>query len=164
MLIKKVITFLIIILTICWGCSDVDNNRVPLTSVRIEVTLAQQQNRSYWANVPATFVTFLKPNVPYGFPYTISSTTGYGGVLQVCGFDNHLFAFDLSCPFEHNPNIRIEIDESSLNAHCRECGSVYDVFYGSGAPISGPSAVNTYALRKYNITYISSTGSYMIIN
>ncbi|MBR5240660.1 MAG: hypothetical protein IKW05_01850 [Muribaculaceae bacterium] len=159
---KLIVLFFITI--VCWGCSDVDDQRVPLTSVRIEVTLAQQQNRSYWANVPATFVTFLKPNVPYGFPYTISSTTGYGGVLQVCGFDNQLFAFDLSCPYEHNPNIRIEISETDLNAFCRECSSTYDVFYGSGAPINGPSAINGYSLRKYNITYISSTGSYMIIN
>ncbi len=161
---KKVTILLLFTTIFCLGCSDVDDERVPLTSVRIEVTLAQQQNRSYWANVPATFVTFLKPNVPYGFPYTISSTTGYGGVLQVCGFDNQLFAFDLSCPYEHNPNIRIEISETDLNAFCRECGSTYDVFYGSGAPINGPSATNGYSLRKYNITYISSTGSYMIIN
>ena len=160
---KKLIVLLFITIS-CLGCSDIDNQRVPLTSVRIEVTLAQQQNRSYWANVPATFVTFLRPNIPYGFPYTVSSTTGYGGVLQVCGFDNQPFAFDLSCPFEHNPNIRIEISENDLNAFCRECGSTYDVFYGSGAPISGPSAVNGYSLRKYNITYIYATGSYMIIN
>ncbi|MBR5240442.1 MAG: hypothetical protein IKW05_00750 [Muribaculaceae bacterium] len=163
-MIKKIITLLFIILTICSGCSDLSNDRIPLTSVRIEVTLAQQQKSEYWANVPATFVTFLKPNIPYGFPYTISATTGYGGVLQVCGFDNELFAYDLSCPFEHNPNIRIAIDDITLNAVCRECGSTYDVFYGSGAPIDGPSAANGYALRKYNITYISSTGSYMIIN
>ena len=149
---------------LCWGCSDVDDERVPLTSVRIEVTLAQQQNREYWANVPANFVTFLKPNIPYGFPYTVSSTTGYGGVLQVCGFDNQLYAFDLSCPFEHSPNIRIDINEIDLNAFCKECGSTYDVFYGSGAPISGPAAKKGYSLRKYNIRYISSTGSYMIIN
>lgn len=161
---KKIIILLLFTLTFCLGCSDLDSNRVPLTSVRIEVTLAQQQKSEYWANVPATFVTFLKPNIPYGFPYTISATTGYGGVLQVCGFDNQLFAFDLSCPFEHNPNIRIEIRETDLNAHCRECGSTYDVFYGSGAPISGPSATNGYSLRKYNITHIPTTGSYMIIN
>ena len=146
------------------GCSDVDDERIPVTSVRIEVTLAQQQNTEYWANAPATYVTFLKPNIPYGFPYTISSTTGYGGVLQACGYNNELFAFDLSCPFEHNPNIRIEISKIDLNAYCRECGSTYDVFYGSGAPISGPSASNGYALKKYNITYITSTGAYMIIN
>lgn len=161
---KKLAIILFIALMICTGCSYVDENRVPLTSVRIEVTMAQQQKREYWANVPATFVTFLKPNIPYGFPYTISATTGYGGVLQVCGFDNELFAFDLSCPFEHNPNVRIAIDENTLNAYCKECGSTYDVFYGSGAPIDGPSAVNKYALRKYNITYIPATGSFMIIN
>lgn len=164
MLIKKVVTLLFIILMACSGCSDVNDERIPITSVRIEVTLAQQQKAEYWADVPATYVSFVKPNFPYGFPYTISATTGYGGVLQVCGFDNELFAFDLSCPFEHNPNIRIAIDDSNLNAYCRECGSTYDVFYGSGAPIEGPSAVNKYSLRKYNITYIPTTGSYMIIN
>ena len=163
MLKKKIITLLFIILIICWGCSSINDERIPLTSVRIEVTLAQQQNPEWWANTPATHVSFLKPNIPYGFPFTISATTGYEGVLQVCGFDNELFAFDLSCPFEHNPNIRIAIDES-LNAYCRECGSVYDVFYGSGMPIEGPSATNGYSLRKYNIRYITTTGSYMIIN
>ena len=160
---KRLIILLFITIA-CWGCSDVDDERIPVTSVRIEVTLAQQQNTEYWANAPATYVTFLKPNIPYGFPYTISSTTGYGGVLQACGYNNELFAFDLSCPFEHNPNIRIEISKIDLNAYCRECGSTYDVFYGSGAPISGPSASNGYVLKKYNITYITSTGSYMIIN
>ena len=114
-------------------------------------------------NGEATGILFKMANIPYGFPYTISATTGYGGVLQVCGFDNELFAFDLSCPFEHNPNIRIAIDES-LNAYCRECGSVYDVFYGSGMPIEGPSAIKGYSLRKYNIRYNTTTYSYMIIN
>ena len=88
MLKKKIITLLFIILMICWGCSSINDERIPLTSVRIEVTLAQQQNTEWWANAPATHVSFLKPNIPYGFPYTISATTGYGGVLQVCGFDN----------------------------------------------------------------------------
>lgn len=161
---KKIISGLLLVITICTGCKSVNDNRIPVASVRIEVSLAQQQKREYWASVPTAHVAFVKPNSPYGFPYSVSSATGYGGVLQVCGYDNELFAFDLSCPFEHSPTIRVRIDEKSLNAVCPECGSAFDVFYGSGAPIEGPAAKEKYSLRRYMINHIPSTSSYIIIN
>lgn len=157
-------SLLIAVAILSSSCSDLNDEVIPIAGVRIEVTLAQQQKKEYWASSPATYVTFLMPSIPYGFPYSVSSSTGYAGVLQVCGFDSQLYAFDLCCPVEHNPSIKISVDESNLNAVCRECGSTYDIFYGTGAPIEGIAAQEKYSLRKYSINYIASTASYLISN
>lgn len=145
------------------SCSDVNDERVPYVSVRIEVSSAQQTNPVWWPSAPAESVEYLKPDYPYGFPYTISSYTGYGGVMLVCGYDGQYYAYDMSCPVEREANVRIYVDDN-MDGRCKVCGSTYDLFWGSGAPKSGEAQQQGYSLRKYYITYVPANDSYIISN
>lgn len=145
------------------SCSDVNDERIPYVSVRIEVSSAQRTNPAWWPAAPAESVQFLTPDYPSGFPYTISSYTGYGGVMVVCGYDYGYYAYDMACPVEREANVRIYVDEN-MDGRCKVCGSTYDLFWGSGAPKTGEASTQGYALRKYNISYISSNDSYIVSN
>ncbi|MGL4992620.1 MAG: hypothetical protein ACRC6R_00575 [Bacteroidales bacterium] len=81
-----------------------------------------------------------------------NSYLGYGGILVYYGFAldggyNH-YAFDLSCPVEVDPKVRVSIFES-VKARCAKCGSVYDIQYGGGFPIEGKASQEGYYLRSY---------------
>ncbi|MEG2163679.1 MAG: hypothetical protein RRY55_04230 [Bacteroidales bacterium] len=145
------------------SCSKVNEDRIPLATVRIEISKAQQAKRDWWVTAPAEHVEFIKPSYPIGFSYTISSYTGYGGVMLVYGYDDVRYAFDLTCPVEREASVKIYID-ANYDACCRRCGSTFDVFWGSGAPKTGEAADRQYALRKYYVSYVAGNGSYMIVN
>ena len=87
---------------------------------------------------------------------TAGEKTGFSGVLVVCGIDNYgnatYYAFDLCCPHEAKKNIIIEADNAG-KAICPECGTEYDIGYGTGAPTKG---VSQFPLRKYYMTPVSS--------
>lgn len=87
---------------------------------------------------------------------TAGEKTGFSGVLVVCGIDNYgnatYDAFDLCCPHEAKKNIIIEADNAG-KAICPECGTEYDIGYGTGAPTKG---VSQFPLRKYYMTPVSS--------
>lgn len=155
----------ILLITVLFvACSKkVSDDRIPVSTVRIEVSRAQQANPGWWVNAPTDHVEFIKPSYPIGFSYQISSYTGYGGVMLVYGYDDARYAFDLTCPVERDPSIKIYVDEN-YDARCKQCGSTYDVFWGSGAPKTGEAAERQYSLRKYYVNYIAGNGSYMIVN
>ena len=77
--------------------------------------------------------------------------TGYGGLLLVTDVLGDLHAYDLACPFEVRPNVRVSIPEGELFARCPSCGSTFDVFQNRGNPISGPAQERGYALRRYSV-------------
>lgn len=87
---------------------------------------------------------------------TAEEKTGFSGVLVVCGIDNYgnatYYAFDLCCPHEAKKNIIIEADNAGKTI-CPECGTEYDIGYGTGAPTKG---VSQFPLRKYYMTPVSS--------
>ena len=96
---------------------------------------------------------------------TAGEKTGYAGVLVVCGIDSYgnttYFAFDLCCPHEAKRNITIEPNNTGT-AICPECGTEYDIAYGTGAPVKG---VSKYPLRKYAVSSNSSNGQeWVVIN
>lgn len=77
---------------------------------------------------------------------TESSRIGYGGVLLNTGltFDDggnsNYYAYDLSCPYEADNNIRVYPNKNGTSqVICEKCGSVYEVGYGMGNPIKGPA-------------------------
>ena len=67
------------------------------------------------------------PLVPFGFPYTSATYTGYGGILLISGMDAFTtevgvpLVYDLSCPVERSRTIRVAIDPESLEAVCPVC-------------------------------------------
>lgn len=145
------------------SCSDVNDERIPYVTVRIEILSAYQTNPSWWPAAPAESVAYQSPDYPYGFPYTISTYTGYGGVMVVCGYDDAYYAYDMACPVEREAGVRIYVDEN-MYGRCKVCGSTYDLFWGSGAPKSGEASTQGYGLRKYSVTYIPANDSYIISN
>ncbi|RHJ86517.1 hypothetical protein [Parabacteroides sp. AM08-6] len=81
-------------------------------------------------------------------PRKAGEYVGYSGVLVVCGFDNVYYAYDLCCPHEASKTNRI-VPDNTGKAKCPKCGTVYDIGYGTGAPVEG---VSEYALQRYNVT------------
>ena len=108
---------------------------------------------------------------PAGFSYTVSTATGFGGVLLIMGMNpfsaetNVPLAYDLACPVEMSPNVRVEVTGDLYEAVCPECGSHYDVTLSGGAPLSGPAATGSrkYGLRRYQCLP-TMNGGYIITN
>ncbi len=106
---------------------------------------------------------------PSGFPYQVTSATGFGGVLLIGGMDPFTgdteipLAYDMSCPVECRSDVRVRVDESTMHAVCGVCGSVYDVTMRGGAPVSGTAAERKpkLGLTRYRC-YKTITGGYLI--
>lgn len=135
------------------SCNRIDDDRIPPVNVNIVFT-----TDGVWAKYGIAgakdFRKFIKTStlkIPADFPYTGSTYTGYGGVLLVGDMFGQPQAYDLSCPVEVKPDIRIEVDMDAANAHCPVCGSTYDIFMGIGHPISGPAADRGYGLTRYRV-------------
>lgn len=147
------LTSLLAALVALTGCSRIDDDRIPQTNVNIVFTTEGMWN-TYGVNAPLESRRFIKlatDRVPADFPYTLSTYTGYGGILLVGDLYNNPLAYDLSCPFEARPDVRISVDSEALNAYCDKCGSVYDIFSGYGRPIGGPAAERGYGLTRYRV-------------
>jgi nitrite reductase/ring-hydroxylating ferredoxin subunit len=80
-------------------------------------------------------------------------SAGFGGVLVYHGISSAgadaYYAFDAACPVEASRSVTIEIDSTGVQAVCPKCQSRYELFYGLGAPVSGPGKEQ---LRRYNVT------------
>ena len=111
--------------------------------------------RSVWLNLPLQaqpYRALLEPTgaVTIVEPPTETSAIGYAGVLIVHGLlPNQFYAYDLSCPVENSPIIRI-VGHDPLNVRCPKCQTKYDVLSGSGAVLSGSGRS---PLRKYKAFY-----------
>lgn len=111
--------------------------------------------RSVWLNLPLQaqpYRALLEPTgaVTIVEPPTETSAIGYAGVLIVHSLlPNQFYAYDLSCPVENSPIIRI-VGHDPLNVRCPKCQTKYDVLSGSGAVLSGSGRS---PLRKYKAFY-----------
>lgn len=153
------------------GCHSVSDNRVP--NMAVSINLADQGLWNTYG-VPGTgswqyFVKSLRQ--PSGFAWTERSASGFGGVLLIGGMDpyqvqtNVPLAYDLACPVECSPTVRVAIDPATLEAICPDCGSHYDVMMSGGAPTAGPAltGAHKYSLRRYNCLP-GQLGGYYITN
>jgi nitrite reductase/ring-hydroxylating ferredoxin subunit len=75
----------------------------------------------------------------------VTDRIGFGGILVYSGFDGNYYAFDLSCPYEAKQNILV-VPNGIGQAICSGCGSVFDISYGIGNPISSKAKQ---ALKRY---------------
>lgn len=86
--------------------------------------------------------------------YTVTEPTkygqyiGFGGLLIVHGFDDRFYAYDLCCPVECVRTTRITPSMAGT-ATCAECGTEYDIGFGSGMPTHGGDAL---PLRRYTVS------------
>ncbi|MEG1585730.1 MAG: hypothetical protein RR346_02525 [Bacteroidales bacterium] len=130
----------LLILICCTGCKDYADSVIPSTKVESELNL---------------LTTDLELATPGGFKVISARTTkspyiGYGGLLVVRGYlDDVVYAYDLACPAERNPEVKIRI-ENGIKAVCPKCGSEFDgIFYGSTLPSAGKAKNEKLFLRQY---------------
>ena len=109
--------------------------------------------RSYVASIPnyyvslqlnltstySTFKNSVNQYLIFNKPVNANDLIGFGGVLVYTGFDGNYYAFDLACPHEApEQNLKVVPNEEG-KAVCETCGTVYNISYGIGDPIEGPS-------------------------
>ncbi len=153
------------------GCKGIVDDRIPSLPVTINLSDPGMWN-TYGVSgfgIYRYFILGYGLREPAGFPYTQATYTGFGGVLLIGGMNplttetNVPLAYDLACPVERDPQVRVFIDIESFEAVCPQCGSHYDVTMAGGAPTSGPAieGARPYGLRRYNCLR-SSMGGYVI--
>ena len=133
------------------ACHHIDNKRTPPAPVWIAF-----QTQSIWEKygVPGALdhKRFIKEQgIPEAGFFTASSQTGYGGVLLVGDILGRPVAYDLSCPVENRPDIRIKVDEQTNDAYCEHCHSRYDIYSNYGTAVSGPADEYGYGLTIYMV-------------
>lgn len=88
--------------------------------------------------------------------YATNFQLGFGGICIFRDFDNRLGAFDLACPYENLRTVCVEVEMPY--ATCPQCKSKYDLSYGLGNPVDGPSKS---VLKVY--TKIVDRGDYIVV-
>ncbi|MDE6006451.1 MAG: hypothetical protein K2G67_02730 [Muribaculaceae bacterium] len=151
------LTALLFMLVSIGACDSVDDERIP--SVPVSLNLASTPLwDTYGVSAFGEYKIFIKSmGVPSDFPYSEKTYTGYGGLLIVCGVNPFTveagvpMVYDLSCPVECKPDIRVEMHQQGAVAEavCPVCGSHYDVVELGGAPLSGPAYKDKFGLRRY---------------
>lgn len=168
--IKTVLTAISIFVLLCgYGCNSVDDERIPAMPVSINLSDPGLWNTYGVAGFGMYRYFIPQHKEPSGFSYSVGSAAGFGGILLIGGMDpfttdpNVPLAYDLACPVECDPNVRVSVDASTFEAVCGKCGSHYDVTMQGGAPVSGQAAEgkHKYGLTRYQCLR-SMAGGYMI--
>lgn len=157
--ISAIFTIAVMMLTMV-SCETVNDSRIPSMPVYINLSDPGLWNTYGVAGFgDYNYFVFQEGSArePSGFPYIDTSATGYGGVLLIEGMDPFMLetlvplAYDLSCPVEKSPTIRVRIDPQTFEAVCPVCDSHYNVVTAAGAPTAGPALTgeHKYGLRRY---------------
>lgn len=150
------------------ACTSVDDTRIPLLPVKVEFKTEGEWN-VYGVSGALDWCLFIRDGHVYrrstgatpAFPFLAGTYTGFGGVLLVADFYGNPVAYDLSCPVECAPTVRVAVDANTHRAVCPKCGSSYDIYENYGHPASGPAAEHGYGLRRYVV--MQSAGSYRTV-
>jgi len=150
---RLIIIMLSLITLISAGCHSVDDERIPYSEVRLTFTTVGDWHR-YGIGGAAESKRFIK-NIrePADFPYTDMDRTGYGGLLLSMDAMGNLIVYDLACPYEARPTVRLYVPSGQPYAQCPECGSTYDIYTNYGNPRSGPAAEHGYGLQRYTAVW-----------
>lgn len=152
-LLRKTLLFLISLLALA-ACNSVDDDRIPYAEVHLTFHTVGDWNIYGVKGAAADSRSYILNNrerIPADFPYSTLDRTGFGGLLLVTDVLGDLHAFDLACPYESLPAVRVSVPEGELFARCPKCGSTFDVFQNRGNPMSGPALDRGYALKRYSI-------------
>lgn len=124
------------------SCGKVNETIIPYARVYLQLNLTYADK---------DLVGALKYKTFNAIRYS-GEAVGYAGVLVVCGYNTsggtQYYAYSLCCPYEAKRNVLIVPDNTGY-AKCPECGTTYEIAYGTGQPSNGPSK---YALLRYNVT------------
>lgn len=134
----KCICYFVALTAILSGCNDNFISSIPNYPVNLNL------------NLTSTYPTF--KNNPGQFlilktPPTAGERVGFGGILIYTSFDQDepYYAFDLACPNEAEQNIKV-VPNDLGQVVCEKCGTVYDIFTGTGLSANDPSKER---LKKY---------------
>lgn len=149
------------------GCStDINDDRIPYARVYIPFTTVGDWNVYGVSGALSSRRFVITLREPAGYSWPLTGASGYGGVLLTCSVFGEYWAFDLSCPVERDPQVRVAVRSSDNMAVCPKCQSVYDVFgiegVGRGVAVQGVAATSKYALRPYNVVF-ATDGRYCLI-
>lgn len=128
---KLVPLFALFILTVILNlqsCKDDYVSTIPYAPVNLDLNLIVNYPNFRTANQSMEFEK----------PRTVTDRIGYGGILVYIDFDNKYDAWDMCCPYEADPSIKVH-DNGLGQAVCTDCGTVYDLSWGLAVPIEGPS-------------------------
>ena len=149
---KKTLLCLFVFL-IC-SCDKFEESNIPFARVYLELDFRFQDK-----DIVGVFQhkSITKPRKAF-------ESTGFAGVLVVCGLDpvnasTTYYAYDLCCPHESRQNIKI-IPSDDGRATCPECKTIFDIGNGTGTPIKG---VSQYPLRRYHVLPKPGGGSQEMI-
>ena len=149
----KRIIFLLLFASIAFSCEK-EYTTIPDYPVNLEISLRGQD---YELNANLAYKVFTQPRLD-------KDRLGFGGILVINGFSAdgnpvNLYAFDLACPVEVQPNVRVVPDKTGATATCPKCGAIFEIATGTGAPQSGTK----YYLKSYRIRD-NGNGVYTVIN
>ena len=160
--------FVAVLALLLTGCDKINNQSLPTYTVHINLGDYGKWN-IYGVHSLGEYRIFNRlKGLPSNFPYNVNTYTGFGGVLLFMGQDMATLtpvplAFDLACPVEHNADVTVTIDPTSLDAVCPKCDSHFDVLIGAGGPKSGMAVSRKVGLNMYRVRPTSS-GGYIITN
>lgn len=140
----KYLLFIALLPALAGGCDDNYRSSIPNVPVYMELNLTAQY--PIFKNSTNQSLTFIKGKTT-GVPE--SAYTGFGGLLVYTGLDSEYYAFDMACPYEAEPTVRVYPNETG-QAICEKCGSVYEIGFGIGNPSSGPAKE---VLKRYRTSF-----------
>lgn len=108
------------------ACNNELESGIPASKVNLSLDLSMED---FKLTSPLASMSYIRPRIS-------GEATGYGGILVVSGFNDQLFAYDLSCPNEKKPTVRI-VPSDNGTATCPTCNTLYDTANGSGNSIKG---------------------------
>jgi len=164
---RILITLTALLLLTTTACTKIDNTTLPSYTVYIPLDSYALWN-TYGVSGLGDYRIFNRTKqLPSNFPYTALMYTGYGGVLLMMGLDASTssyepVAYDCACPVERSVNTTVSVNASNFEAVCPQCGSRFDVFQGSGGPLSGTALTRKVGLTIYKVR--ASNGGYIITN
>ena len=146
---SRYIVLLVVVALPLAACKKEARTSIPSTRVSLEFNILRDAPQ---LNANGGVATFIKPK--YRNQYL-----GYGGVVVFHDFEDRFVAFDLACPNEVDPQVRLNVDSIPGEAICARCGAVFDIGYGRGYPVAGDCqspmrqyslSVSGYDVRVYN--------------
>jgi len=146
----KKFLFLLSFICLALSCEKEYHTTIPYAPVNLELKL---ETLDYELKTNLAYKTITQPR-------TALERLGFGGILVVNGMGENLinlYAYDLACPVEAQHNVRVVPDnlgsptstvKTAITATCPDCGSVFFIATGTGAPQSGTK----YHLRSYKVS------------
>ncbi|RHJ93395.1 hypothetical protein [Parabacteroides bouchesdurhonensis] len=131
---RILISFLVFL---AFSCSKIEESNIPYANVYFRLDLRYQDKD----------LIALLAHKEYTTPRNAGEAMGFSGVVVIHGYDEAYYAYDLCCPYEAEQSTKI-VPTNAGTAKCPKCGTVYDLSYGAGNPMEGPSK---FALRRYTV-------------